>query len=72
VKRADLNQVVRYEGKLMEVVAIGEGRTITLAPIGGQPCPRCGSQGFVDLLEHSPLFQNGVKPVKTIDGEPQP
>lgn len=69
-KKADLNQVVRYEGKLMEVIAIADGRTITLRPIANDPCPRCGSNGDVHLLEHGPLFQQHVHPVKTIEGDP--
>lgn len=69
-KRAELDQVVEYEGVLMKVFAIGEGRTISLRPVAESECPSCGSHGDVHLLEHSPLFQQHVHPVKTIEGDP--
>jgi len=66
VKRASLKQIVRYNDELHEVVGIGDGRTITLAPVPDEPCPHCGWHQHVHLLEHSRLFQDSVKPVETI------
>lgn len=70
MKRAELGQVVSYAGRLHSVVAIGEGRTVLLRPADAKPCPHCGSSVDKHLLEHSPLFQDNVKPVKTVGFEP--
>lgn len=66
MKRAELGQVVRYKDALCEVVAIGEGRSITIRPIRQPACRHCGATGDAHLLEHAPLFQNEVLPVDTI------
>lgn len=68
-RRVDLGAVVEYQGAFHEVVGIGEGRTIVLIPIGKEPCPTCGHDRRIGLLETSPLFQKEVKPVKTVEGE---
>lgn len=68
-RRADLGQLVDYDGCLMEVVGIADGRSIILRPVREPACPRCGSTGEVHILEDSLLFQR-VKPVKTIAVEP--
>lgn len=60
--------VVSYEGKLWIVVGIGEGRTITMESLEESECARCGHQPRVSLLEHSPLFQDHVRPVETVAG----
>ena len=65
-KRLDLGMVVRYEGKLAEVYAIGEGRTVSLRFIGEDACPTCGRSAGVSLLEHSPLMQDNLEPVATV------
>lgn len=67
-KKAELGQIVWWESQLHEVLSLGDGRTVTLKPIHGEPCPACGSDQRVALLEHSPLFQAGVSPVLTING----
>lgn len=59
--------VVHYKGTLMEVIGIGEGRTITLRSLVDAPCARCGHLPGVSLLEHSPLFQDNVQPVETVE-----
>jgi hypothetical protein len=66
MKRLDLGMVVRYHGKFAEVVSIGEGRTVHLRYIGGKDCPTCGRPAGESLLEHSPLMQDNVEPVRTI------
>lgn len=66
-KRADLGQIVKYEDVVMEVIAIGHGRSVILRPINASPCRECGSLGDVHLLEQSRLFQDNVHPVKTVD-----
>ena len=69
MKRADVQQVVRYEGELHEIVGIGEGRTVLLRPIKDTTCPTCHRPKDKHLLEHSPMFQDNVEPVKTIQPE---
>ena len=66
MRRLDLGMVVRYDGKLAEVYAIGEGRTISLRYIGEEPCPTCGGTAGVELLEHAPLLQDKLEPVSTV------
>lgn len=73
MKRVDLNAIVLYEGDLHRVTAIADGRTITLEPLDtglwdDGTCPTCGRGHAVNLLEHSPLFQRSVEPVKTVEG----
>lgn len=58
--------IVLYEGELARVIAIATGRTITLELIEKEPCPTCGELRRVQLLEHSPLFQERVQPVETV------
>lgn len=66
VKRLELDMIVRYDGRLAEVVAIGEGRTISLRYICEEPCPTCGRKAGVELLEHAPLLQDKLEPVSTV------
>lgn len=66
MKRAALGQIVRWKGNLHEVIAFADGREVVLRPINKAPCSLCGDLGDVHLVEASPLFQNGVKPVATI------
>lgn len=67
MKRAELQQIVRYKGELCEVVALGDGRTVYLRAVNAQPCPHCGrTDDPPALLENSPLFQDNVEPVATI------
>lgn len=65
MKRLELDMIVRYDGILAKVVAIGEGRTIQLAYIGVDPCPTCGRGAGIELLEHAPLLRDKLKPVDT-------
>lgn len=65
MKRAEIGQVVRYKGRIAEVIAISTGRTVMMRYVGEEPCPTCG-HSTVSLLEESRLFQDGVNPVETI------
>jgi hypothetical protein len=67
VKRLELGMVVRYEGKLAEVATIGEGRMIRLHFIGEEPCPTCGHPAGISVLEHAPLLQDHLEPVRTVE-----
>lgn len=60
---------VFYGGKLCKIVGIAEGKTILLVVLEDKykdKCPNCGSPIHTEysLLEHSPLFQNGIKLLK--------
>lgn len=61
-----LGGYVMYDGELMQIIGFGDGRTVILRSML-PPCPTCGHVRDVSLLEHSPLFQDGVKPVKTVE-----
>lgn len=64
--RFELGMVVRYQGKLAEVVSIANGRTVGLQFVGEEPCPFCKRSSGVELLEHAPLLQDHVEPVETV------
>lgn len=58
-------QIIEWNGKLCEVVGIGEGKTIHFKPVREKDkakCENCGQilEEEISLLEHSPLFQEGV------------
>ena len=58
-------QLLYYQGKLCEVIAIGDGRTLHLEVLKDsdkEKCPHCGEPIYTEysVLEHSPLFQNDV------------
>jgi len=63
---ADPSAVVRYNGDLVRVVGIGEGRTISFESLEKPPCPCCHRPYRFDLLEHAPLFQDGAEAVETL------
>lgn len=58
--------LLNWNGDLYRVVSIGEGKTIHMTPVDKQPCPTCGNQFELRMLEHSPLFQDGAEPVPTL------
>lgn len=72
MRRAEPGQYVFYgaERRLMEVVGIGEGRTVHLRDVVGRDdvCPSCGlpTARDVSLMEGSRMFETEVHPVPTI------
>lgn len=62
----DLGALLLYDGRLARVLAIAEGRTITLEFLEEGPCPTCGNPSRLELLEHAPLFQEHIAPVRSI------
>lgn len=66
MKRLDVGMFVMYDGKLAEVFGIGDGRTIHLRWVGEDACPTCGCFAGVSLLEHAPLLQDKLEPVRTV------
>jgi hypothetical protein len=64
---AKLNDIFYYNCELVEVVAINEGhRSIIFQPLIAERCPCCGEIKQYNVIEQSPNFQNGAKPVPTI------
>lgn len=67
MKTANLRDIFEWEGELVEVRWINEGqRSIGFVPVNAEPCPCCGATKHWDIIESSPNFQNGAKPIKTI------
>jgi uncharacterized Zn-binding protein involved in type VI secretion len=68
MKHARLGDLVRCNGQLAEVIALGDGRHVTLRFTDRVNCPQCGAREPADvtMIEASPTFQNHVKPVNTI------
>lgn len=67
MKKAQLEDVFEWEGELVQVKWINEGhRAIGFVPVNAQPCPCCGHTKRWEIIERSPLFQQGAKPISTI------
>jgi hypothetical protein len=60
--------VFRYDGELVRVVGIGDGRSIKFESLEKPPCPCCHRSFRFDLLERSSLFQDRTEPVETLSG----
>ena len=70
MKTAKLEDLLYWEDKLYKVVGIGTGKTLTLDPLGNNGfCPHCkkGIKSQVNIIEACPNFQNGAKPIETIE-----
>ena len=58
-----------WKGALVEVVGIGEGKTIHMRYVRGvksEECKACGQVEDIAVLEHSNLFQDNAEPVETV------
>lgn len=66
MKTAGLGALLTYEGRLVRVIGIAEGRTLLLRPVEEVPCPTCRSEGVIHVLEQSRLFQDHAQPVETM------
>jgi hypothetical protein len=70
MKTAQLGDIFEYEGELVQVQWINQGyKSIGFTPVNAQPCPCCGVTKKWDIIENSPLFQQGANPIKTIKGK---
>lgn len=65
-KVAELGDVLRYRGELHEVIGVGEGKHVILAPVNGRSCAQCGNTHHVTVLERAPIFQDYAEPVATL------
>ncbi len=69
MKTAQLGDIFEFEGELVQVQWINQGyKSIGFTPVNAKPCPCCGVTKKWDIIENSPLFQQGANPVKTIKG----
>ena len=67
MKKADLEALVMYNGKLYEVVGILEGqRFYTIQPYNNEKCKKCGKTEQITLGENGTTWRDEVDPVKTI------
>jgi hypothetical protein len=64
MKTAKINDVFLYEGKIVKVTGIAEGKMIIMEYLEAAHLGQTTYQ-----LEHSPNFQNGAKPIGTIAEE---
>lgn len=68
--KAELGDIFEFEGQLVQVRWMNEGsKSIGFVPLNAEPCPCCGETKRWDMIESSPNFQNGAKPIKTLKGE---
>ena len=67
MKQAELQDIFEFQGELVQVRWINRGqKSIGFVPLNAKPCPCCGVTKHWDVIESSPDFQNGAKPIKTI------
>lgn len=71
MKTAQLGQYLIFEGKLVKVVSINPGsKSINMETIEDHLCPHCGEslgKKQIEVIESSPMFQNGAESIRTID-----
>jgi len=70
MKTAQLGDIFEFEGELVQVQWINQGyKAIGFVPVNAKPCPCCGATKKWEVIESSPLFQQGANPIKTIKGK---
>lgn len=67
MKRVELGAVVEYEGELYRVYGHSDGSEWHMRSLERQPCASCNRPFDMHLIERSRLFQDGVKPVATVE-----
>lgn len=63
----DLGKYVMWNGELAQLVAFGEGQTAHLRIVDRPACEACGRSYEVSVLASSPLFNNSVRRVPTLN-----
>jgi len=66
MKTAKINDILMFEGKLVKVTGIAEGKMIIMEPVVKPISFLTVEDKSIYVLEHSPNFQNGAEPVQTI------
>lgn len=67
MKTAKLGAIIKYQGKLCEVLAFATGKVLFIREIGAQPCQHCGVINEYVEVESSHKFQERAEPVETLD-----
>lgn len=71
MKTADIGQVLKWKGKLVQVKFLNEGhRAIGMEFLEDEHCPNCGhnlGKKQFEIIESSLLFQENAEPVETIN-----
>ena len=58
--------IIKYQGKLCEVVGIAYSKVLFIREIGAIPCEKCGEVKEYSEVENSPNFQEKAEPVNTL------
>jgi hypothetical protein len=58
--------IIRYKGKLCEVVGYTTDKVLFIREIGAKPCPHCKEIKEYVEVECSPNFQERAEPVETL------
>lgn len=58
--------IIRYAGKLCEVVSYATSKVLFIREIGAKPCPHCKEIKEYVEVEASPKFQEHAEAVKTL------
>lgn len=58
--------IIKYQGKLCEVLSYTTEKTLFIREIGAKPCEMCGETKEYSEVESSPNFQERAEPVETL------
>jgi hypothetical protein len=58
--------IIKYNGKLCEVVGIANEKVLFIIEVGAKPCEICGQIKEYSEVESSPIFQEKAEAVKTL------
>lgn len=62
----DIPTILRYDGKLCEVVGVAHEKVLFIQEIGAKPCKKCGEVKEYAVVESSPKFQERAEAVVTL------
>ena len=60
--------IIKYKGKLCEVIGIVTSKVLFIREIGAEPCKCCGQIKEYAEVESSPNFQESAEAVNTLVG----
>lgn len=58
--------IIKYDGKLCEVVSWTDEKVLFIREIGAKPCPSCGETKEYSEVESSPNFQERAERIETL------
>jgi hypothetical protein len=71
MKTAQLGDYLLWEGRVVKVLFINPGsKAIGMETLEDKKCPHCGGslgKEQFEIIESSPMFQEGAKPLQTIN-----